>query len=99
MYAVREFAVAGGQFPKKSFRLSRVLEPAYRAGRDAAYIWDELKGNHRDLRVAGRRLRRLRRRCGVGTPSGIAPSGIGDALSRLRQAVRRGVTNPWPAIT
>ena len=67
---------------------SRVLEPAYWAGRDATYSWHELKGNRRHLRVAGRRLRRLRRRCGVGTPSGIAPSGIWTALKNPEKKER-----------
>src|SRR6516162_3384195 len=63
-----------------AFFVSRVLEPAYWAARDVTYSWHELKGNCRDLPVAGRRLRRLRRCCGVGTPSGISPSGIWTAL-------------------
>ena len=37
------FAVAGGEFPEESFRFSRVLELAYRAGRDAAYSGMSLK--------------------------------------------------------
>ena len=37
------------------------------------------EGHDRDLVVAGRHFRRLRRRCGVATPRGIAPTGIDAA--------------------